>query len=71
LLGDGGEQAVAVVQHDGGGGDRFGRGSDGAVVGSEEGGALAISGADGGQCARVLARRRRRPFGAGRKMIGL
>jgi hypothetical protein len=45
--GDGGERAVAVVRHDGGGGGRFGRRSTGAVVGSGEGGggAPAISGA--------------------------
>jgi hypothetical protein len=45
---DGGERAVEVVRHDGGGGGRFGRGSTGAVVGSDEGGAPAVSGVEGG-----------------------
>jgi hypothetical protein len=46
--GDGGKHAASVVHHDGGGGGCFGRGSAGAVVGSDEGGALAVLGADGG-----------------------
>jgi hypothetical protein len=37
--GDRGEHAAVVVHHDGGGGDRFGRGSAG-VVGSDEGGGV-------------------------------
>jgi hypothetical protein len=36
----GGERAVAVVHHNGGGGRRFGRGSAGVVVGSDQGGVL-------------------------------
>jgi hypothetical protein len=45
--GDGGERAAAVVRYNGGGGGYFGRGSAGAV-GSDEGGALVVLGAEGG-----------------------
>jgi hypothetical protein len=45
--GIGGEQAVVVVRHNGGGGYRFGRGSTGVVVGSDEGSALVVMGAEG------------------------
>jgi hypothetical protein len=39
-LGSGGEWAAAVVCHNGGGGDHFGRGSAEVVVGSDEGGCV-------------------------------
>jgi hypothetical protein len=74
--GDGGERAVAVVRHDGGGGGRFGRRSTGAVVGSGEGGVLRPfrehKRGGGRWCVRVHARRRwrRQQFGQGRKTIG-
>jgi hypothetical protein len=42
-----GERVAAVVRHNGGGGNRFGRGSVGVVVGSDEGGAPAVMGAEG------------------------
>jgi hypothetical protein len=45
--GDGGERAAVMVCHDGAGGGHFGSESARAVVGSDEGGASAISGAEG------------------------
>jgi hypothetical protein len=44
--GVGGERVAAVVRHSGGG-NHFGRGSTRVVVGSDEGGALAVTGAEG------------------------
>jgi hypothetical protein len=55
--GDGGEWAVAMVRHDGGGGGRLRRGSTRAMVGSDEGAASAISGVKGGrEAARACTR---------------
>jgi hypothetical protein len=45
--GIGGEHAVVVVCHNGGGGCHFGRGSAGVVMGSDEGSALVVMGAEG------------------------
>jgi hypothetical protein len=60
-----GEQAVAVVRHNGDGGGRFGRGSTEVVVGSDEGeGAPVVTGAKGVSRggARTHARRQWRPL---------
>jgi hypothetical protein len=73
-LGYRGEQAVAVVHHDGGGGGHFGRGSAGAVVGSDEGGGVCSNhfgtGRGAGRWHAHEHVRQRRPFGPGRKMTG-
>jgi hypothetical protein len=49
--GDGGEWATVVVHHDGGGSGHFGRGSAGAVVGSDEGWCFGRFGSGRGGCA--------------------
>jgi hypothetical protein len=55
--GDGGEWAVAMVRHDGGGGGRLRRGSTRAMVGSDEGGCFSHfrseRGGGGGACVRT------------------
>jgi hypothetical protein len=71
--GIGGERGVAVVCHNGGGGGCFGRGSAGVVVGSDEGGTPAVTGAEGasegGACTHKAAAVAA-AVGLGRKMTG-